>query len=121
MLINYTITKSDFLYRRIPKDNPYCWKEINGTKIPSSANFKTNKGEDGLSVNIATLTTPEKVIAKYPKNDLAEFSASTPIAEGYNCLHKPSKKNVSHAIIEGKYVFNYIKQLVGWYIGRSSV
>jgi hypothetical protein len=72
MLINYTITKSDFLYRRIPKDNPYCWKEINGTKIPSSANFKTNKGEDGLSVNIATLTTPEKVIAKYENRPLGE-------------------------------------------------
>lgn len=101
MPVNYSITGNDFLYRRIPKDNPYCWKEINGIKVPSSANFKTNKGEDGLSVNIAALTTPEKVIARHPKNDLAEFSALTPINERYNCLHKPSKKNVSHAIIEG--------------------
>ncbi len=101
MPINYSITEIDSLYRRIPEDNPYCWKEINGIKVPSSANFKTNKGEDGLSVNIAALTTPEKLITKYPKNSLAEIPASTPINKGYNCLHKPSKNNKSHAIIEG--------------------
>ena len=96
---NYTITNKDILYRRIPKNNPYCWKEVDGIKIPSSANFKTNKDEDGLSVNIAALITPETIIKKFPNNNVAEFSASVPFSEKYNRIQKG--KDASHAIIEG--------------------
>src|ERR1017187_8081413 len=79
---NYTITNKDILYRRIPKNNPYCWKD-----------------EDGLSVNIAALITPETIIKKFPNNNVAEFSASVPFSEKYNCIQKG--KDASHAIIEG--------------------
>jgi len=94
----YNITNDDLLYRRIPHQ-PSFWKDVNGVKVPSSGNFKTNKGEDGLSVNIAALIKPAAIIAKHPNNDVAEFSASVPIAEGFNCIQKG--KDPSHAIIEG--------------------
>jgi len=96
--MSYNITKEDLLYRRIPHQ-PSFWKDVNGVKVPSSGNFKTNKGEDGLSVNIATLIKPEAIFAKHPNNDVAEFLASVPIAEGFNCIQKG--KDSTHAIIEG--------------------
>ena len=94
----YNITKGDLLYRRIPHQ-PSFWKEVNGVKVPSSGNFKTNKGEDGLSVNIAALIKPTVIIAKHPNNDVAEFSASVPISEGLNCIQKG--KDPTHAVIVG--------------------
>jgi hypothetical protein len=94
----YEISKEDLLYRRIPHQ-PSFWKDINGVKVPSSGNFKTKKGEDGLSVNIAALIDPAAIVAKHPANDVAEFSASVPIAEGFNCIQKG--KDPTHAIIEG--------------------
>jgi len=97
----YFITISDILYRRIPKNDPNFWKELNGVKILSSAGFKTKSYEDGLSVDIAELTTPKKSLALYPNFVLAKIPASIPIDEGYECEHKPSNKNKSHAIIKG--------------------
>ena len=65
-IANYTITDTDFLYRRFPIiDEPnfaVFWKMDNGRKIPSSAAFKTKPNEDGLSVNIAKLTTPQATV-----------------------------------------------------------
>jgi hypothetical protein len=95
----YNITIDDFLYRRIPKNNPHCWKEVNGVKVLSSFSFKTKPDEDGLSVNIAALIEPEIIVAKYPNNDVAKLPASVPIIEGYNCVQKG--KDATHAIIEG--------------------
>lgn len=96
--MSYNITNDYLLYRRIPH-KPSFWKDVNGVKVPSSGNFKTTKGEDGLSVNIAALIKPEAIVTKYPNNDIAEFSASVPISEGFNCILKG--KDASHAIIEG--------------------
>lgn len=102
---NYAITSEDHLYRRFSiLDEPnyaVFWKFDNGRKIPTSAAFKTKPKEDGLSVNIAALTTLEDTITNYPNDAVAEFSASIPLYEGYNCLHKPSKNNKAHSIIEG--------------------
>lgn len=95
----YNITNHDFLYRRIPHDRPNCWKEVNGVKVLSSYNFKTKPREDGLSVNIAALIVPQAIVAEYPYNDIAEFPASIPLDEGFNCIQKGN--NPSHAIIEG--------------------
>ena len=97
--MQYNITSDDLLYRRIPKNNPHCWKEVNGVKVLSSYKFKTKPNEDGLSVNIAELIKLETIVAKYPNNDVAEFSASVPIVEGFNCIQKGN--DASHAIIEG--------------------
>jgi hypothetical protein len=95
----YNITKDDSLYRRIPRNNPNCWKNIGGKKVLSSFKFKTKPHEDGLSVNIAALVTPEIVVARHPNNDIASFLAAVPIDEGYSCIQKGP--DPSHAIIEG--------------------
>jgi len=102
---DYKITDSDFLYRRFSiLDEPnyaVFWKLDNGRKIPSSAAFKTKLNEDGLSVNIAALTTPQATVGNPEEFDIAEISASTPIGLGYDCIHNPQPENEAHALIVG--------------------
>ena len=102
---NYIITDADFLYRRFSiLDEPnyaIFWKLNNGIKIPSSAAFKTKTNEDGLSVNIAALTTPHATVGDIEEFGVAEISASTPISLGYECIHSPQPQNDSHALIVG--------------------
>jgi hypothetical protein len=102
---NYPITNADFLYRRfsILNEPNYAvfWKMVNGKKIPSSAAFKTKPNEDGLSVNIAALTTPEATVGNTEQFGVAEIPASTPIGLGYNCEHNPQPDNDAHALIVG--------------------
>jgi len=102
---NYLITNVDFLYRRFPiLDEPkyaLFWKLDNGKKIPSSATFKTKPNEDGLSVNIAALTSPKETVGNAKEFGVAEISASIPINLGYQCKHDPKHDNNSHALIIG--------------------
>jgi len=96
----YIITDKDFLYRRIPL-KPFFWKEINGKKVPSSFAFKTKPDEDGLSVNIAALTSVDETILDVEKFGVAEFSARIPLETGYKCIYDPQPENKAHALIEG--------------------
>ena len=102
---NYLISDTDFLYRRfsILEEPNYSvfWKLDNGRKIPSSAAFKTKPNEDGLSVNIAALTTPEATVGNIKEFGIAEISASTPMVLGYKCEHNPKPDNIAHALIVG--------------------
>jgi len=97
---DYVITAKDNLYRRIPL-KPYFWKEINGKKIPSSFAFKTKPDEDGLSVNIAALTTIKETILDRKKFGVAEFSAKVPLELDYDCIYDPQPDNKAHALIAG--------------------
>lgn len=102
---NYTITPEDFLYRRFPIiDEPrfQVFFEIkDGKKVPTSAAFKTKPGEDGLSVDIKALTTPENSVIDPVNYGLAEIPASVPLGLGYPCIHDPQPGNNAHAIIKG--------------------
>lgn len=102
---SYTITPEDFLYRRFPIiDEPrfQVFFEIkDGKKVPTSAAFKTKPGEDGLSVDIKALTTPEASVIDPANYGLAEIPASTPLGLGYPCIHNPKPGNNSHALIVG--------------------
>lgn len=102
---DYIITEIDFLYRRFSiLDQPnyaVFWKLENGRKIPSSAAFKTKPNEDGLSVNIASLTTPQKTVEISTDFGVAEISASTPINLGYQCIQNIKPDNDAHALIVG--------------------
>jgi hypothetical protein len=104
-MANYEITNSDFLYRRFSiLDEPnyaVFWKLENGRKIPSSAAFKTKPNEDGLSVNIAALTTPKETVGDSQSFSVAEISASTPLDLGFECIHDIKPENNAHALIVG--------------------
>lgn len=101
----YVITDKDFLYRRFPiiEEPRYAvfWKLINGRKVPSSAAFKTKKDEDGLSVDIASLTTLLQSAGNPTQYGVAEISAATPISLGYLCKQDRQPGNDAHALIVG--------------------
>lgn len=98
---DYLITKDDKLYRRVPKHNPNYWKEVDGQKIPSSFAFKTKRDENGLSVNIAALTTPDITAGNPQDFGVAEIGAATPIELGYECVYDRQPENEAHALILG--------------------
>ncbi len=101
----YIITGEDFLYRRFSiLDEPRYqafWKIIEGKKVPTSAAFKTKPNEDGLSVNIAALTTPIESVLDTTAFGLSEISASIPIDLGFECAHNPLEGNYANALIIG--------------------
>jgi len=105
MNTDYQISEEDNLYRRFPlSDEPkysVFWKIENGQKIPSSAAFKTKKEEDGLSVDIEKLTTPEKSCGNNNEYGLVSFGAIIPLEKEYICIHNPTKDNSAHALIVG--------------------
>ena len=98
---DYTIKSIDDLYRRVPKKNPNCWKDINGKKVPSSFAFKTKPDEDGLSVNIAVLSSFQETVIFSDLIGVAKFPASIPIEEGYECRQDKKTDNPAHALIVG--------------------
>lgn len=101
----YQIKEEDNLYRRFPlSDEPkysVFWKIENGQKIPSSAAFKTKKEEDGLSVDIEKLTTPEKSCGNNNEYGLVSFGAKIPLENEHSCIHDPKEDNQAHALIVG--------------------
>lgn len=102
---DYKITNADLLYRRFPiKDEPRftAFYKVDGDKrVPTSAAFKTKPGEDGLSVNIAKLTTVEDTIEDPEFFGVAEFPASVPLNAGYPCVQDEQPGNIAHALIVG--------------------
>ncbi len=101
----YDITGADFLYRRFPvlEEPNYAvfWKLENGQKKPTSAAFKTKPNEDGLSVDIAKLTTPHTTAGDTTQFGVAEILASVPLDLNYSCVHNPQPGNDAHALIQG--------------------
>jgi len=99
----YTITTNDILFRRFPIEplSDSFFKVVNGRKIPTSAAFKTKRGENGLSVDVAALTTPEKSVLDKEKFGLCSFPASIPLAQHFECVHDPEPDNPAHALILG--------------------
>jgi hypothetical protein len=84
-----------FLYRRIiPK-----WFVANedGTKRISSAAFKDGNGE--LSVNVASLTTPRRVLQGRPDDRLAQLQARIPRSLKLNVMMDVKPGDPSHAVI----------------------
>jgi hypothetical protein len=87
------IKDEDELYRRI---HPH---QIKHGKI-SSAAFKQKTPD--LSVSIARLTTPEKVLHGYPRHGLGSLVAVVFRKENLEVYHAPVACNYAHAIVYGK-------------------
>jgi hypothetical protein len=96
----YTITTADTLVRRIPND-PNFYKVVEGRIIASSGPFKTHSGEDGLSVDVLTLTTLLQAVQNPLKNYAGLLKAEVPMNEKYECRHDPIDGNNAHALIVG--------------------
>ena len=109
--MHYIISPQDILCRRFPIDNPFFWKWVGDRKVPTSAAFKTKPGEDGLSVEIAHLTTADISIQDPLKFNLALLQASVPMEIGLVCIHNPLPNNNAHALIVGENTKSIAKKL----------
>jgi hypothetical protein len=96
----YTITTADTIVRRIPKVPSHC-KIIEGCIMATSGAFKTNTGEDGLSVDILALTTLLQAVQNPQKNYAGLLKAEVPMNEKYECRHDPKDDNQAHTLIVG--------------------
>ena len=97
------ILPQDDLLRRVQFLNPNFIKE-DGT--PASSSFTLKKLEDGnleegLSVDVARLTTFEKSIEDASRFRLFALQASFVVELGLNCEHDPLPENFAHALIKG--------------------
>ncbi|MBU1209612.1 MAG: hypothetical protein KKH04_22285 [Proteobacteria bacterium] len=99
---NEEIKDENELYRRIHPE------QIKHGKI-SSAAFKQKTPD--LSVSIAKLTTPEKVLQKYPRHGLGSLVASIFRKENLEVYHAPVPCNYAHAIVYGKITESVAKRI----------
>ena len=93
----YDIKLNDELLRRIPRKPSH----LRDDGKPTSAAFKTKKDEDGLSINILSLTTVELSIPNINTHTAGIIFAKVPINLGYECKHLPLKGNYAHSLIVG--------------------
>jgi len=93
---SYDINDNDELLRRVPK----VLSHFNNEGITSAA-FKPKTGEDGLSVDILSLTTIENSIKDPNKFLAAIITVENVIQEGCKCIHDPITDNYAHALIKG--------------------
>jgi len=96
-------------------------------KVPSSFALETKPNEDGLSVNIAALATPEQTVGNAEEFGVAELSAATPLNLGFDCIHNIQPDNAAHALILGdtkpiaKKLANAITQVFRFWVANVSV
>ncbi len=70
-----------------------------GQRRPSSATFRSKSNI--ISVDLASLTTPEKVLAGYPHHALVEIDVATVRSLGCKVVRDPQPDNPSHALLYG--------------------
>jgi hypothetical protein len=96
------IKDEDELYRRVHPD------QIRDGKI-SSAAFKQKTPD--LSLDIAKLTTPEKVLCEFPRHGLGSLIAEILRTEKLEVFHAPVPSNYPHAIAYGKITDSMAKRI----------
>jgi hypothetical protein len=87
-----TVADDEVLWRRI---HPTWIVLKEGKETLSSAAFK----DEELSVHIASLTTRDAVLARYPRHRLSAFTAGQARREGFIVLRDPIPEDVSHALV----------------------
>jgi hypothetical protein len=102
------ILDNDVLYRRVPFNNP---NYIRDDQSITSFAFKPRKGEDGVSVNIARLSTYSESVFDTSRFLLYSIKAVEVRDQGLDCLHDPKENNYAHALITGKFTDGICKVL----------
>ncbi|MGI8640405.1 MAG: hypothetical protein ACR2MG_10740 [Pyrinomonadaceae bacterium] len=93
-----SIADEELLWRRIC-DVPQWIKKLEDGEIkPSSAAFLDNFTNE-VSVNVASLTTQEKVMEKYPDMGLVSIKAGMPRSIGHIIAATPEIEDTSHRVI----------------------
>lgn len=106
------ISDDDFVLRRVPTFLPNYIKS-DGTV--SSLAFSKKRDEDGLSVDLESLTTPEKTIIDRFKFRLRRINVGivrNVINDGLDVIHDPVEGNSAHSLITGNITGSKQKQLV---------
>lgn len=93
-----TISNNERLWRRVHPSQIKPDQET-GNPIPSSAAFRPS---DEMSVHLASLTSPEAVLANYPQHGLAEFTAGVARSIGCILVRNPLSDDPAHALVCGK-------------------
>jgi hypothetical protein len=93
-----SIGNDDRLLRRIRPDDVFVEPET-GQRRPSSATFISKSNI--ISVDLATLTTPEKALGNYPSHILVEIDVGTVRSLGCKVVRDPQPDNPSHALLYG--------------------
>ena len=107
------ISNEDLLWRRILDDPTRWWtKNSDGTIRPSSSSFlqrkekDSDKLENGLSVQLAKLTTKEKASSVIRSAGLAEIKVKLPRELGLSVIYdpienkeNPSENDLAHTLI----------------------
>lgn len=94
---DHTISDDERLWRRVHPSNIIRNSESRNLR-PSSAAFRSS---NAMSVNIASLTTPEAVLSNYPQHSLVEFTAGVARNVGCIVIRDPLPDNPSHALVCG--------------------
>lgn len=89
------IQDADDLYRRIAPAH------VNSDGTINSGAFTDRQGE-GISVNLARLTTPEETLRSRPTFELGNLQAAIPTGLGLSVRHAPVSGNFAHSLIEGQ-------------------
>ena len=93
-----SIGDDERLLRRIRPDDVFVEPET-GERRPSSATFISRSNI--ISVDLASLTTPEKALANYPRHVLVEIDVRIVRSLGCKVVRDPLPDNPSHALLIG--------------------
>ena len=93
-----SIGDDERLLHRIRPDDVVLNQET-GQRRPSSATFRSKTNI--ISVDLASLTTPDKALAAYPHYLLVEVDVGTVRFLGCKVVRDPLPDNPSHALLYG--------------------
>ena len=93
-----SIGDAERLFHRIRPDDVVVDSET-GQRRPSSATFRSKSNI--ISVDLASLTSPEKALENYPHHTLVEVDVGTVRFLGCKVVRDPLPNNPSHALLYG--------------------
>lgn len=106
------VLDTDDLLRRVVYINPnYVRPDLTVTSFAFTPRKINGVLEDGVSVDIARLTTLEKSIADKLKYRLYSVKAGAVRTLGLDCRHAPVEGNDAHALIIGHFKTSTCKKL----------